>query len=86
MNIKDLEMTKDLSREERAVRGGFGNVALIGGQAAGNGVSGWSFASPQTNLQIGPTVTQTYAPVSVDLDTITLTKTLNAIGSMAAQS
>ena len=85
MNIKDLEMSKELSHEERAVRGGFGNVALIGGQTAGNSVSGWAFASPQTNLQIGPTVTQTYAPVSVDLDTITLTKNLTAsIGSMVS--
>jgi hypothetical protein len=30
-------------------------------------------------------VTQTYAPVSVDLNTITLTKTLEAVGSMAFQ-
>jgi hypothetical protein len=86
MNIKDLDLTQDLSLTERAVRGGSGNAALIGGQAALNNGAGIGFGSPQTNLQIGPTVTQTYAPVSVDLNTITLTKTLEAIGSMAYQA
>jgi hypothetical protein len=85
MNIKDLDLTQDLSLTERAVRGGSGNVAVIGGQEALNNVAGFAFGSPQTNLQIGPTVTQTYAPVSVDLNTITLTKTLEAVGSMAFQ-
>jgi hypothetical protein len=86
MYIKDLDMTKDLTLAERAVRGGSGNGALIGGQGALNNGGGIAFGSPQTNLQIGPTVTQTYAPVSVDLNTITLTKTLEAIGSMAYQA
>jgi hypothetical protein len=85
MNIQDIDLTKELSPEELAVRGGSGNVAVIGGQEAANNVAGFAFGSPQTNLQIGPTVTQTYAPVSVDLDTITLTKTLEAVGSLAVQ-
>jgi hypothetical protein len=85
MYIKNLEMTKELSSDERAVRGGSGNVAVIGGQGALNSVPGFAFGSPQTNVEIGPTVTQTYAPVSVDLNTITLTKTLESIGSVAFQ-
>jgi hypothetical protein len=85
MNIQDIDLTKELSPEELAVRGGSGNVAVIGGQEAVNNVAGFAFGSPQTNLQIGPTVTQTYAPVSVDVDTITLTKTLEAVGSLAVQ-
>jgi hypothetical protein len=79
MKIQDL--SKDLSHEERAVRGGAGNALLIGGQNASNSSGGGIAFGPETNVQIGPTVTQTYAPVSVDLNTITLTKTLESVGS-----
>ena len=83
MKIQDL--SKELSHEERAVRGGAGNVAFIGGQYASNNAGGGIDFGPETNVQIGPTLTQTYAPVSVDLNTITLTKTLEAVDSMAFQ-
>jgi hypothetical protein len=85
MEINDLAVSKELSHEERAVRGGAGNIAVIGGQYAHNSVSGFAFGSPQTNVNIGPTVTQNYAPVSVDLNTFTLTKNLEAFGSLAVQ-
>jgi hypothetical protein len=48
--IKDLEMTKELSREERAaVRGGSNLAILVGpAQIAQNG--GFSFASPVSQV------------------------------------
>jgi hypothetical protein len=64
MMIKDLEMTKELSREERAaVRGGSNFALLVGpSQAAQNG--GFSFASPV--VQVAPqTVTQTDTTVDI---------------------
>jgi len=85
MNIKDLEMSKELSHEERAVRGGAGNVAIIGGQNASNSVSGFAFGSPQSILQVGPSLSQSYAPVKVDVTTIDVTKTLDAFGSLVSQ-
>jgi hypothetical protein len=80
MQIKDL--AKTLSHEERAVRGGNGPVAVIGGQYASNSVSGFAFGSPQTNVQIGPTVTQTYDPVSLNLTSVTSTVTKNELASL----
>jgi hypothetical protein len=80
MNIKDLEMTKDLSHEERAVRGGSANFGYIGGPVlATNG--GASFFSPATNVQIyTPVQTQT----NVDPTTITsaVSDVANVLGSM----
>ena len=80
MNIKDLEMTKELSLEERAVRGGSSNVGYIGGPVlAANG--GASFFSPATNVQIfAPVQTQT----NVDPTTITsdVSKNANVLGSL----
>jgi hypothetical protein len=80
MNIKDLEMTQDLSRQARAVRGGSSNFGYIGGPVlATNG--GSSFFSPATNVQIyAPVQTQT----NVDPTTITanVSKTANVLGSL----
>jgi hypothetical protein len=80
MNIKDLGMTKDLSHEERAVRGGSSNFGYIGGPVlATNG--GASFFSPATNVQIyTPVQTQT----NVDPTTITsaVSDVANVLGSM----
>ena len=80
MNIKDLEMTKELSHEERAVRGGSANFGYIGGPVlAANG--GASFFSPATNVQIfAPVQTQT----NVDPTTITesVSKAANVLGSL----
>jgi hypothetical protein len=80
MNIKDLDMTKELSLEERAVRGGSANYGYIGGPVlATNG--GASFFSPATNVQIfTPVQTQT----NVDPTTITsdVSKNANVLGSL----
>jgi hypothetical protein len=80
MNVKDLEMTKELTNEEREVRGGSSNVGYIGGPVlATNG--GNSFFSPNTNVQIdAPTQTQT----NVDPTTITesVSKSANVLGSL----
>jgi len=62
--IKDLEMTKELSREERAaVRGGSNAAVLFGAvQSAQNG--GFSFASPVS--QVAPqTVAQNDTTVQI---------------------
>jgi hypothetical protein len=90
MFIKDLSVAKDLTHAERAVRGGAGNVAIIGGQSpvnsnsVGGVVLGSSFGS-QTNALEGPVVEQNYAPVSTSLDLISLTQTTNALNSLVFQ-
>jgi hypothetical protein len=80
MNIQDLEMTKELSQDERAVRGGSANYGYIGGPVlATNG--GASLFSPATNVQIfTPVQTQTNVdPVTV---TKSVTDTANVLGSL----
>ena len=80
MNIKDLDMTKELSLEERAVRGGSSNVGYIGGPVLDTD-GGASFFSPATNVQIdAPVQTQT----NVDPTTITesVSKVANVLGSL----
>jgi len=65
MMIKDLDMNKELSREERAAVRGGSNLALLFGpvQSAQNG-GGFSFASPV--IQVAPqTVTQTDTTVDI---------------------
>ena len=71
MNIKDLEMSKELSRDEQAaVRGGDASntvLALMAGSALVNGGSGVSVGSPvvQANPQ-SQTITPTATDVTVD--------------------
>jgi hypothetical protein len=80
MNIKDIEMTQELSNDDRAVRGGSANFGYIGGPVlATNG--GASLFSPATNVQIfTPVQTQT------NVDPVTITKTssdvANVLGSL----
>jgi hypothetical protein len=90
MFIKDLSVAKDLTHAERAVRGGAGNVAIIGGQSAINsnsvgGIVAGSVFGPQTNSLEGAVVEQNYAPVSTSLDVTSLTKNVNALGSLVFQ-
>jgi hypothetical protein len=90
MFIKDLSVAKDLSPAERAVRGGAGNTAIIGGQTPinSNSVAGLVFGSsfgPQTNILVGPTVEQVYAPVDVNVDLTSVTNSVNSIGSLVFQ-
>ena len=80
MNVKDLDMTQELSQEERAVRGGSANFGYIGGPVLSTG-AGPSLFSPQTNVQIfAPVQTQT----NIDTKTITdtISKSTNVLGSL----
>ncbi len=69
MNIKDLELSKELSRDEQAaVRGGDASnavIALMAGSTLLNGGSGVSVGSPvvQANPQ-----SQTITPTATDVD------------------
>jgi hypothetical protein len=70
MNIKDLELSQELSHDEQAaVRGGGDNtvLALMAGSALVNGGSGVSIGSPvvQANPQ-SQTITPTATDVTVD--------------------
>ena len=82
MNIKDLEMTKELSLEERAVRGGgdSANFGYIGGPALATS-GGTSFFSPSTNVQIFAPV-QTQTNVDPTVVTESLSQTANVLGSL----
>ena len=69
MNIKDLELSKELSRDEQAaVSGGNASnavIALMSGSALVNGGAGVSVGSPvvQANPQ-----SQTITPTATDVD------------------
>ncbi len=69
MNIKDLELSQELSRDEQAaVRGGDASnavIALMAGSTLLNGGSGVSVGSPvvQANPQ-----SQTITPTATDVD------------------
>ena len=80
MNIKDLDMTKELSLEERAVRGGSDNYGYIGGPVLATS-GGDSFFSPSTNVQI---FTPAQSQTNVDPTTITrsVSKSANVLGSL----
>jgi len=83
MNVKDIDMTKELTEEERAaVQGGSGsaNFGFIGGPELST-YGGDSLFSPNTNVQVfTPVQTQT----NVDPTTITknITNTADVVGSM----
>jgi hypothetical protein len=83
MQIKDLELSHDLSRTEQAAVHG-GNVSgenlglILMGPVSQTGGSGLSFASPVTNVNVQtPTLTQTN--VGFDNDIVAL------IGSAVGQ-
>ena len=83
MNVKDLEISKDLSHEERAaVRGG--NTSQVGLNVGGRQSvgSGFLFASPVTQVQ-GPQINDN-TNVYIDTTSITaeLSKTANVVGSL----
>jgi hypothetical protein len=80
MNVKDIDTTKELTEEERAVRGGSANYGFIGGPVlATNG--GTSLFSPATNVQIDTPV-QTQTNVDPTTITETSTNTANVLGSL----
>ena len=73
MQINDLELSLELSREEQAaVHGGAVSGANLGlilmGPVSQSGGSGLSFASPVTNVNVQtPTVTQTNVGFDTDI-------------------
>jgi hypothetical protein len=81
MNVKDIDTTKELTKEEQAeVSGGSANFGYIGGPVLANS-GGPSLFSPVTNVQIDtPVQTQT----NVDPTTITknVTENANVLGSL----
>jgi hypothetical protein len=86
MNVKDLEMTKDLSQDERAVRGGSANFGYIGGPVLATS-GGASLFSPNTNVQIfTPTQTQTNVdPVTITKSESNVANVLGSLGTLVAQ-
>lgn len=78
--IKDLEVTKSLSREELvAVRGGSNNISLVG--PAQNVVGGFLFGSPVT--QTAPqTVSATETTVNIANVLQSLNTTLSQLKTM----
>jgi hypothetical protein len=87
MMIKDLEVSKELAREElSAVRGGQ-NLGVAGGQGADQGVLGGGLFSPTIAVNVPvnvPTLTQTdIRPVTaVDLD---LANVIGSAGTLIHQ-
>ncbi|SAK92500.1 hypothetical protein AWB75_06551 [Caballeronia catudaia] len=78
LKIDNLAVAKELDREEMgAIVGGSSIFQNNGVNANYNG--GFSFASPQTN--IAP-VTQVDASTQTDVDVKTITKSLDAVGSL----
>ena len=85
MKIQDL--SKELSQEERAVRGGSNtNVGFIGGPALVQ-ANGPSLFSPSTAVVVDtPTQIQTnVAPVTTTLDVSKVSNVLGSLGTLIAQ-
>jgi hypothetical protein len=80
MQIKDLDMSRELSAEEQAAVSGAGNFSAINSPTAAVG-GGFAFASPVIAVGSTNTVTQLDNDVTVDLDTNTVTN--NLVGSLA---
>ena len=83
MNIKDLELSHEMSRgEQAAVSGGAGNdvFALMGGSTLLNGPTGVSIGSPviQVNPQI-QTIVPTATDVNLDLNIANILQSANAL-------
>jgi hypothetical protein len=86
MKIQDL--SKELSHEDRAVRGGgagpIANVGLMGGSQFDD-TSGFRFASPDTNLAINTLPQINVAPTVTTLDVTKLTDVLGSLGTSIKQ-
>ena len=84
MNIKDLELSQELSRDEKAaVRGGDASntvLALMAGSALVNGGSSVSIGSPvvQANPQ-SQTITPTATDVTVDTKIANVLQSANTL-------
>jgi lactobin A/cerein 7B family class IIb bacteriocin len=79
MMIKDLEVSKELSREElAAVRGGSTNIGVAGGAAATQ-FGLLNFASPQTVVSM-PTIVQ--PNIEVDINLAQLLGSIGTVGQL----
>ena len=78
MNIKDLDLTQELTAEQQAAVSGGSNLSLISAPTVG--ASGGAF-SPNVVVGSTNTVTQLDNDVAVAIDTKTLTN--NLVGSIA---
>jgi hypothetical protein len=87
MNIKDLEVAKELSHEERAVRGGanVNNGFIFGPSLVEN--AGPSLFSPNTTVLIAPQEqTQiNVAPVTTTVDVSKIASVLGSLGTSIGQ-
>ena len=84
MNIKDLELSHDMSRDEQAaVCGGAASndlLALMSGSTLANGPTGVSIGSPviQVNPQI-QTIVPTATDIKLDLNIANILQSANAL-------
>ena len=78
LKIDNLAVSKELGREEMGAIVGGASIFQNNGINA-NSVSGFSFASPQTN--VAP-VTQVDASTHTNVDLTNVTKSLTAVGSL----
>ena len=84
MNIKDLELSHDMSRDEQAaVCGGVasnGVLALMSGSTLANGPTGVSIGSPviQVNPQI-QTIVPTATDIKLDLNIANILQSANSL-------
>ena len=78
LKIENLAVSKELGRAEMGAIVGGASIFQNNGINA-NSISGFAFASPQTN--VAP-VTQVDASQHVDVDVKNITKSLDSIGSL----
>jgi hypothetical protein len=88
MNIKDLELSQEMSREEQsAVSGGAASndlLALMSGSTLANGPTGVSIGSPV--IQVNPQI-QTIVPTATDLNIdLNIANVLQSAGTLLGQS
>ena len=87
MNIQDLELSHDMSRDEQAaVSGGAASndlLALMSGSTLANGPTGVSIGSPV--IQVNPQI-QTIVPTATDIKLdLNIANILQSAGSLVAQ-
>ena len=80
MQIKDLDLAREMSAEEQGAVSGGDNLSAINAPTAAVG-GGFAFASPVIAVGSTNTVTQLDNDVKVDIDTNTVTN--NLVGSLA---
>ena len=78
LKIENLAVSKELGRAEMGAIVGGGSIFQNNGINA-NSISGFAFASPQTN--VAP-VTQVDASTHTNVDLTNVTKSLSSVGSL----